>query len=115
MTQSDTLKTMGDPTEKIKDVYIDSLIHGALTTTKSVTKTSKGGTIESIVQKRTVVPKNCLEYLRTKVPEEWSPPAPVPQVIIKNETLNTALAELRQMLVPIEGGYIDENYQEENP
>jgi hypothetical protein len=95
---------MSNVTEQIEDVYIDALINGALTTTKSITKTSDGKTIESVVSKRTIVPKDCLEYLRTRSPDKWSPPPPVPQVLIKQETIAIAQEELRKLLIPIMPG-----------
>jgi len=103
-----------DVTERVEEVYIDALLHGALTTTKSLTITPKGERIESVTTKRTIVPRDCLEFLRARNPEKWSPPPPVPQVMIKQETMNVALGELRKLLIPIEGEYIDESFLQKN-
>ena len=98
-------------TEQVEKVYIDALLHGALTTTKSLTITPKGERIESVTTKRTIVPRDCLEFLRARNPEKWSPPPPQLALgVMKQETYNVGLDALAQLLIPIEGEYIDESF-----
>jgi len=84
-------------TQQIEQTYIDALLNGEKTVTVTSTETPNGVITQRAV-KRVHSAKNCLEYLRTMKPEKWSPPPPVQQVMIKQETINTGVDELRKLL-----------------
>ena len=88
-----------DADEKILTGYLHDFINGAKTTIKSVTETPKGEIIRRSM-KRTTSPKDRLEYLRMRQPEQWKIPQPQPIVSISQNTISVGMEDLKQLLIP---------------
>ena len=87
-----------DADEKILEGYLDDLMFGAKTTVVSTTETENGVTSSKVI-KRVTSPKDRLEYLRMRKPEQWKIPQPQPNVTISQNIINTGLEDLKNLLI----------------
>jgi len=88
-----------DIDKQILEGYIDDLIKGTKTTITVITESPQGTTTRKSI-KRTTNPKERLEYLRMRHPEDWKIPQPQPMVSIQQNTIEVGLESLKQLLIP---------------